>query len=74
MGHLQERFVSVPEAARILGCSDVWVLKLLKTNRLDGFRVNGRAWAVDILSVNRAKQEYESRDPSHPGRPRSQAG
>ena len=65
--------VSVPEAAEILGCSDVWVLKLIKSNQLEGFRLNGRAWAVYARSVRRAKEEYESRSSSHPGRPRRAA-
>ena len=71
---MESRYISVPEAAGILGCSQPWVIKLIKAGELAGFRVNGRAWAVDVASVLRSKQEYASRPKGLVGRPRSNAG
>lgn len=64
-------WISVPEAADALGCTDVWVLKLLKNGELDGFRLSGRAWAVRRSSVEKNLREYMARDPSQSGRKRS---
>lgn len=67
-------YVSVPRAAELLGCTDVWVLKLLKEGTLEGFRLNGRAWAVKRSSVEQNIKEYLTREPSHAGRKRSRIG
>lgn len=64
-------YVSVPVAAEMLGCTDVWVIRLLKAGQLDGFRLSGRAWAVSRASVERNLREYLKRDPSLAGRRRS---
>jgi len=64
-------YVSVPEAAKMLGVSDVWVIRLVKRGELDGFRLSGRAWAVSRQSVQKNRREYLRRDPSTAGRPRS---
>lgn len=64
-------FVSVPVAAEMLGCTDVWVLRLLRAGELDGFRLNGRAWAVKRSSIEKNLHEYLRRDPAHAGRKRS---
>ena len=69
----EPEYCSVPEAAEYLGCSMTWILKMLAAGDLDGFRLNGRAWAVERASLRRSREEYESRDPSHPGRKRSKA-
>jgi excisionase family DNA binding protein len=67
-------YVSVPVAAELLGCTDVWVLKLLKEGTLEGFRLNGRAWAVKRSSLEKNLKEYLTRDPSKAGRKRSKIG
>lgn len=67
-------FVSVPVAAEMMGCTDVWVLRLLKSGELEGFRLSGRAWAVSRQSVEKNKQAYLERDPAHAGRKRSKLG
>lgn len=67
-------FVSVPVAAEMMGCTDVWVIRLLKSGQLEGFRLNGRAWAVKRSSVEKNVQEYLGRDPSLSGRKRSKLG
>jgi len=70
----KEAFMSVPQAAELLGCSDVWVLKMLKRGDLQGFRLSGRAWAVSTESVERNLREYMQRDRTHAGRPRAGIG
>lgn len=70
----QPRFISVPQAAELLGVSDVWVLKLLKSGELQGFRLSGRAWAVSEDSVEKNLREYLERDPSRAGRRRAIPG
>lgn len=64
-------WISVPEAAEALGCTDVWVIKLIKSGELDGFKLSGRAWAVRRSSVEKNLKEYLARDPSLSGRKRS---
>lgn len=66
-------WMSVPQAAEMLGCSDVWVLKLIKTNELEGFRLSGRSWAVSTRSVEKNLQEY-LRKKDRSGRPRAKFG
>ena len=70
MAQLPE-WMSVPDAAKALGCTDVWVLRLLKQGQLEGFRLSGRAWAVRRKSVERNLAEYLDRDPALSGRKRS---
>jgi excisionase family DNA binding protein len=67
-------YVSVPKAAEMMGCTDVWVLRLLKAGQLEGFRLSGRAWAVKRSSVEKNVQEYLGRDPALAGRKRSKLG
>lgn len=70
MGKREYSFISVPEAASLLGVSQPWVLRMLKAGTLKGFRVNGRAWAVDAESVLSDRREYETRRERGVGRPR----
>lgn len=63
-------FLSVPEAASLLGCSDVWVIKMVRAGGLDGFKLSGRAWAISRKSVEKSIEEYQQRDPSRAGRKR----
>lgn len=67
-------WVSVPRAAEMLGCSEVWVVKLIRNGTLDGFKLSERAWAVRRASVEKNLKEYLSRDPSVAGRKRSKIG
>jgi excisionase family DNA binding protein len=64
-------WISVPEAADMLGCTDVWVIKLINAGTLRAFRLNGRAWAVSRKSAEENLAEYLKRDPTKAGRPRS---
>lgn len=67
-------FISVPVAAEMLGCSDVWVIRMLKEKTLEGFRLSGRAWAVSRASVEKNLADYMNRDRTKAGRPRSKLG
>ena len=69
-----KEWVSVPVAAEMLGCSDVWVIRMIQRGELEGFRLSGRAWAVKRAAVEKNACEYNSRDPSCAGRPRSKLG
>jgi excisionase family DNA binding protein len=62
--------LSVPEAASLMGCSDVWVIRLIRSGALEGFKLSGRAWAVSRKSVEKSIEEYEHRAPSRSGRKR----
>jgi excisionase family DNA binding protein len=67
-------WISVPVAAEMLGCTDVWVIKMIQNGTLEGFRLNGRAWAVSRKSVSKNLREYLERDPTLSGRKRSKLG
>ena len=58
--------LSVPEAASLLGCSDVWVIKMIRAGTLEGFKLSGRAWAVSRKSVEKSIAEYEQRTANCP--------
>jgi hypothetical protein len=64
-------WISVPKAAELLGCSDVWVIKMVQRGDLEGFKLSNRAWAVSRKSVEKNLREYLERDPSLAGRKRS---
>lgn len=70
----QPEYVSVPVAAEMLGCTDVWVIRMIRNGSLDAFRLSGRAWAVRRSSVEKNLQEYLKRDPTLAGRKRSKLG
>lgn len=58
-------FISVQDAAEILGCTVGRVRQLLMAGTLDGQKLNERAWAVERKSVEKyAKQDIRL------GRPR----
>jgi excisionase family DNA binding protein len=67
-------WVSVPVAAELLGCSDVWVIRMIHRGDLEGFRLSGRAWAVRRTSIEKNLKAYLTRDPSLAGRKRSKLG
>jgi len=67
-------WISVPVAAEMLGCTDVWVIKMIRNGSLEAFRLSGRAWAVSRKSVQRNLKDYLDRDPTLSGRKRSKLG
>lgn len=54
------RYVSVPAACRIVCKTDASVIRDLKSGKLNGFRLNTKAWAVDRASAERDIKEYLS--------------
>jgi hypothetical protein len=64
-------WISVPDAAELLGCTDVWVIKMIHRGDLEGFRLSMRAWAVSKKSVEKNVRDYLERDPTLAGRKRS---
>jgi len=64
-------WISVPVAAELLGCTDVWVIKMIARGDIEGFKLSERAWAVSRASVEKNVQEYLERDRAKAGRPRS---
>lgn len=67
-------WISVPKAAELLGCTDVWVIRMVQAGTLEGFRLSGRAWAVSKKSVEKNLRDYLQRDPTLSGRKRSKLG
>jgi excisionase family DNA binding protein len=67
-------WINVPEAAELMGCSDVWVIKLIQSGELDGFKLSGRAWAVSRKSAEKNVKDYLERDPTLSGRKRAKLG
>lgn len=63
-----ESFISVQEAARRLGVTDAWVIRMIEKKVLIGYRLNGRAWAVSRASVENNAKSYRHKE--HSGRPR----
>lgn len=70
----QPEWISVPKAAEIMGCTDVWVIRLINRGDLEAFRLSGRAWAVSRKAVEQNVRDHAARDPSSAGRPRSKLG
>jgi excisionase family DNA binding protein len=70
----EPEWISVPKAAELLGCTDVWVIRLIQRGDLEGFRLSGRALAVSRKSVAKNVQDYLKRDPTLAGRRRSKLG
>lgn len=62
--------MSVPEVVAFVGCSDVWVIRMLRADTLAGFRLSGRAWAVSRASVEKNHRDYQERDVWLSGRKR----
>jgi excisionase family DNA binding protein len=62
-----ESFISVQEAAKVMGVTDAWVIKMIKKKDLIGYRLNGKAWAISRASVENNNKQYQK---GHVGRPR----
>ena len=60
-----ENWVSVAEAAEIIGCTDGRVRQLLRDHELAGQKINERAWVISRDSVERFAKK-----PQIFGRPR----
>lgn len=57
-------YVSIPDACEICHVTDALIARWLRRGILDGFRLNGKAWAVLKSSAEQEFRDYLSR-PSH---------
>lgn len=64
----EKGFMSVAEAARQLGVTGGRIRQMLRAEELLGEKLNERAWAVRVDSVEQALRTH---NPSKPGRPRT---
>ena len=62
------QFVSVNEAAHILGCTDGRIRQMLREGILDGLKLNAKAWAIPRKAVEKAAKNTPTT-----GRPRISA-
>lgn len=57
MAQTVAREISVAAAAGIIGCSSKTIIRLLESEKLDGWRVSDRGWwRVDLSSVLRFRE------------------
>lgn len=70
---LCSQWVSVPQACEIVCVTDGMVGRMLMDGRLEGFRLNAKAWAVSKSSCEKNIAEYMASPPKH-GRPRVLSG
>lgn len=66
---LCQRYVSVPDACEIMSKTDAMVIRDLRSGKVAGFLLNGRAWAVDKRSAEQEFKEYLA-SPQRRGQPR----
>lgn len=66
---LCQRYVSVPDACEIMSKTDAMVIRDLRSGKVAGFLLNGRAWAVDRRSAEQEFAEYLA-SPQRRGQPR----
>ena len=68
-----EQWVSVQEAARIMGVTEVWVLRRLNAGDLPGFKINQKAWCVSLKACVSDVSDYNRsrRAGGRVGRPRT---
>lgn len=64
-----KRWVSVPQACRIVCVTDAMIGRMILDGRLKGFRLNEKAWAVDRRSCEKNIADYLA-NPAAYGRPR----
>lgn len=66
---LCKRWISVPEACDIVHKTDAMVMRDLRSGKINGFRLNGKAWAVDKASAEEEWKDYLN-SPRGRGQPR----
>lgn len=66
---LCSRYVSVPDACEIVCKTDAMVMRDLRSGKILGFKLNGRAWAVDKRSAEAEFADYLA-NPRRRGQPR----
>lgn len=63
-------YVSVPDACEIMRKTDAAVIRDLVKGRIEGFKLNNRAWAVKKASAEKEFDEYLATMGTRTGRPR----
>jgi hypothetical protein len=66
---LCQRYIAVPDACDIVCKTDASVMRDLRSGRIKGFRLNGRAWAVEKASAEEEFRDYLA-NPGRRGQPR----
>lgn len=52
---MQNHFLNVKEAAKIIGCHESRVRQMLSAGELEGFKINEKAWAVNRKSAEKMR-------------------
>lgn len=66
---LCKKWICVPEACDIVCKTDASVMRDLRSGRIKGFKLNGRAWAVEKASAEEEFRDYLA-NPGRRGQPR----
>jgi hypothetical protein len=66
---LCQRYIAVPDACDIVRKTDAMVMRDLRSGRIKGFKLNGRAWAVERRSAEEEWKDYLA-NPNRVGQPR----
>jgi hypothetical protein len=66
---LCQRYIAVPEACDIVHKTDAMVMRDLRSGKIKGFKLNGRAWAVEKASAEEEFRDYLA-NPRRRGQPR----
>lgn len=66
---LCQRYIAVPDACDIVHKTDAMVMRDLRSGRIKGFKLNGRAWAVERRSAEEEFRDYLA-NPGRRGQPR----
>jgi hypothetical protein len=66
---LCKKWICVPEACDIVCKTDASVMRDLRSGKIKGFRLNGRAWAVEKASAEEEFRDYLA-NPGRRGQPR----
>ena len=66
---LCKKWICVPDACDIVCKTDAMVMRDLRSGKIKGFRLNGRAWAVEKASAEQEWKDYVS-GPPRVGQPR----
>jgi hypothetical protein len=66
---LCKKWICVPEACDIVCKTDASVMRDLRSGKIKGFKLNGRAWAVEKASAEEEFRDYLA-NPGRRGQPR----
>jgi excisionase family DNA binding protein len=61
MASPDRKYVTVTEAVQIAGCTDGYIRRLLREEKLTGWRAGERAWLVELDSLMKLRGELSTR-------------